>query len=215
MNKYLGGTIAALALLGGLIWLYVHQNQRIQDQAGKIAFLEARIHTDSLELEPTEVIYDSTAGNYFKRQRDSLRAKLKHLASLAGRIGTGSVPGALDIDSLIASVIDSLEALPLPKAGTAYFDTVLTPGPHRIDLAMEFDYPDPKLRLTAGYHFQAPRQRLNNISLFVGAGMSPERGFLGDLGIAYHRGGHGPWLHVLTDFKNWGFLTGYTLRFDF
>jgi len=42
--------------------------------------------------------------------------------------------------------------------GTTYFDTTLTPGRNRINMHMEFDYSDPRLRLMAGYYFPEPRE---------------------------------------------------------
>lgn len=151
----IGVGILAIALIIGYVVLKERQVRQLEDE---LAIAESKILVDTLIVESTKVI-EKVDTAYVARDR------------------------VIDkIDTLIEIQNDTVYAH-ITKSGTAYFDTVLTPGRNRIKLNMEFDYPEPQLRLMAGYSFyQKPPKRFG-VGLFIGSGITGQRKFDFILGV--------------------------------
>jgi len=151
----IGVGVLAIALIIGYVVLKERQVRQLEDE---LAIAEAQVLTDTLTVEVTKVV--ETIDTVYVTH-DKVIDKT---------------------DTLIEVRNDTVYAY-IEKSGTAYFDTVLTPGGNRIKLNMEFDYPKPQLRLMAGYSFyQKPPKRFG-VGLFIGSGITADRKFNFMIGV--------------------------------
>lgn len=139
-------------------WVVARENlirqkeKRIRQLEDELAVAESQVLIDTLTIEAIKVV-ERVDTVYFTHDRVIDRT-----------------------DTLIQVRNDTVYA-EIIRSGTAYFDTTLTPGRNRIKLNMEFDYPEPQLRLMAGYSFyQKPPKRFG-FGLFMGSGITADRKF--------------------------------------
>jgi len=144
------GIIVSVLAIAFIIGYVVMKEKQIRQLEDELVIAESQILVDTLIVEATKVI----------EKVDTIFISYSDVIT--------------DIDTLIEVRNDTVYAY-IEKSGTAYFDTTLTPGRNRIKLNMEFDYPEPKLRLMAGYSFYQPQPKRFGIGLFIGSGIGYNR----------------------------------------
>ena len=152
----IGGGLLLVVLIVG--WVTVKENQirqkenRIRQLEDDLAVAESQVLIDTLIIEAIKVV-ETVDTVYFTHDRVIDR-----------------------IDTLIQVRNDTIYA-EIIRSGTAYFDTLLTPGRNRINLNMEFDYPEPQLRLMAGYSFYQKPQKRFGFGILIAPGITADGKF--------------------------------------
>lgn len=162
MSKNLVGIGFIVLVIIAAVTYAITKERQIRKLEDELAIVESQVLTDTLTIEAIKVV-ETVDTAYVIRDKVIDRT-----------------------DTLVMVRNDTVYAEIL-RSGTAFFDTTLTPGRNRIKLNMEFDYPDPQLRLMAGYSFYQKPQKRFGVGLFAGAGIGYNRkpDILVGIGLTY------------------------------
>lgn len=158
MNKNLIGIGFIVLVIAAAITYVIMKERKIRQLEDELSIAESQVLTDTLTIEAVKVV-ERVDTVYFTNDR--IIDKTDTLIQVRN-------------DTVYAEII---------RSGTAFFDTTLTPGRNRIKLNMEFDYPEPQLRLMAGYSFYQKPQKRFGIGIIMAPGITADRKFNFMLGV--------------------------------